>query len=79
MSTKAKLLQSIWQQKVDAQRVGVSRTLSSIENGELDMADFEKLHNFCMTALVAMEELGAGKWSAAKMRAEMLDLLHTRR
>lgn len=79
MSTKARLLQSMWQQKVDAQRAGVSRTLLSIENGELDMADFEKLSNFCMTALVVMEEVGAGKWSAAKVRAEMLDLLHTRR
>ena len=59
-----------WQATVAACRTGIAQTLRDIEGGELDMADFEKLNNWCQFALTLMETAGPVAWEQARHKAE---------
>jgi hypothetical protein len=61
-----------WQAVIDGYRIGVMGVISSINKGEVDELELEKLNNFAQFALALMEISGAEKWERAKMNAEMM-------
>ena len=72
MSTKRnrKPHDELWPDKVRACRAGIAKALRDIESGELDMAEFEKLNNFCQIALALMLDAGSPAWGRARVKAE---------
>ena len=64
-----------WQAVIDGYRVGVMRVINSINKGEVEEIELEKLHNFAQFALALMEISGSEKWERAKMNAEMMNYL----
>ena len=61
-----------WQAVIDAYREGVMRVIYSINKGEVEELELEKLHNFAQFALALMQISGPEKWARAKMNAEMM-------
>lgn len=61
-----------WQATIDAYREGVMRVIYSINKGEVEELELEKLHNFAQFALALMQISGPEKWARAKMNAEMM-------
>ena len=61
-----------WQAVIDGYRIGVMGVIRSINKGEVDELELEKLNNFAQFALALMEISGPEKWARAKMNAEML-------
>lgn len=64
-----------WLAIVDANRAGVVKALSSIEAGEVDELELEKLNNFLQFSLALMELCGPEKWARAKLNAELMSYL----
>lgn len=64
-----------WLAVVNGNRIGVMRVLESINRGEVDEIELEKLHNFLQFALALMEISGPEKWERAKLNAELLSYL----
>lgn len=64
-----------WLAIVDANRAGVVKVLSSIEAGEVDELELEKLSNFLQFSLALMELCGPEKWARAKLNAELMSYL----
>lgn len=61
-----------WQATIDGYREGVMRVINSINKGEVDELELEKLHNFAQFALALMQISGPEKWARAKMNAELM-------
>jgi hypothetical protein len=61
-----------WQAVIDGYRVGVMRVINSINKGEVDELELEKLHNFAQFSLALMQISGPDKWERAKMNAELM-------
>lgn len=61
-----------WQATIDAYREGVMRVIKSINKGEVDALDLEKLNNFAQFSLALMQISGPEKWARAKMNAELM-------
>jgi hypothetical protein len=61
-----------WQAVIDGYRIGVMGVINSINKGEVEETELEKLNNFAQFALALMEISGPDKWARAKMNAEML-------
>jgi hypothetical protein len=64
-----------WQAVVDANRQGVMLVINSINKGEVDELELEKLHNFAQFSLALMQLCGPKKWAQAKLNAEMMNYL----
>ena len=64
-----------WQAIVDGYRSGVMRVMESINKGEVDELELEKLNNFAQFALALMQISGPEKWARAKMNAELMNYL----
>jgi len=64
-----------WQAVIDGYRLGVMRVINSINKGEVEEIELEKLHNFAQFALALMQISGRDKWERAKMNAEMMHYL----
>jgi len=64
-----------WQAVIDGYRLGVMRVISSINKGEVEEIELEKLHNFAQFALALMQISGRDKWERAKLNAEMMHYL----
>ena len=64
-----------WQAVIDGYRIGVMGVINSINKGEVEETELEKLHNFAQFALALMEIAGQEKWARAKMNAEMMHYL----
>jgi hypothetical protein len=64
-----------WEAVVNGNRIGVSKVLASIRNGEVDEQELEKLQNFVQFSLALMQLSGPEKWVRAKMNAEMMNYL----
>jgi len=64
-----------WQAVIDSYRVGVMRVINSINKGEVEETELEKLNNFAQFALALMQISGRDKWERAKMNAEMMNYL----
>lgn len=61
-----------WQAVIDGYRAGVMRVINSINKGEVEEIELEKLHNFAQFALALMQISGRDKWERAKLNAEMM-------
>ena len=61
-----------WQAVIDGYRSGVMRVINSINKGEVEEIELEKLHNFAQFALALMQISGRDKWERAKLNAEMM-------
>lgn len=61
-----------WQATIDGYRIGVMGVIGSINKGEVDELELEKLNNFAQFALALMQISGPEKWARAKMNAEMM-------
>jgi hypothetical protein len=61
-----------WQAVIDGYRAGVMRVIGSINKGEVEETELEKLNNFAQFALALMQISGPEKWARAKMNAEMM-------
>lgn len=61
-----------WQAIVDANRQGVTHVINSINKGEVDELELEKLHNFVQFSLALMQICGPEKWAQAKLNAELM-------
>lgn len=61
-----------WQATIDAYRSGVMRVINSINKGEVEEAELEKLHNFAQFSLALMQISGRERWERAKLNAEMM-------
>jgi hypothetical protein len=61
-----------WQAVIDSYRVGVMRVINSINKGEVEETELEKLNNFAQFSLALMQISGPEKWARAKMNAEMM-------
>jgi hypothetical protein len=61
-----------WQAVIDGYRVGVMRVINSINKGEVEETELEKLNNFAQFSLALMQISGPEKWARAKMNAEMM-------
>lgn len=61
-----------WQATIDGYRIGVMGVINSINKGEVDELELEKLHNFAQFALALMQISGPEKWARAKMNAELM-------
>jgi hypothetical protein len=61
-----------WQAVIDGYRVGVMRVINSINKGEVEEIELEKLNNFAQFSLALMQISGPEKWARAKMNAEMM-------
>ena len=48
------------------------RVINSINKGEVEETELEKLNNFAQFALALMQISGPEKWARAKMNAEMM-------
>ena len=64
-----------WQAVIDGYRTGVMRVIASINKGEVDEIELEKLNNFAQFALALMQISGPEKWARAKMNAELMNYL----
>lgn len=64
-----------WQAVVDAYRTGVMQVIASINHGEVDEIELEKLNNFAQFALALMQISGPEKWARAKINAELMNYL----
>lgn len=64
-----------WQATVNGYRTGVMRVIDSINKGEVEEIELEKLNNFAQFALALMEISGAEKWARAKLNAELMSYL----
>ena len=64
-----------WQAVVDANRQGVMQVINSINKGEVDELELEKLHNFAQFSLALMQICGPEKWARAKLNAEMMSYM----
>lgn len=64
-----------WQAIVDAYREGVMRVINSINKGEVEEIELEKLHNFAQFSLALMQLSGPEKWARAKMNAELMNYI----
>ncbi len=64
-----------WQATVDAYRDGVMRVINSINKGEVDELELEKLNNFAQFSLALMQLSGPEKWARAKMNAELMNYM----
>ena len=64
-----------WQAVIDGYRTGVMRVIASINHGEVDEIELEKLNNFAQFALALMQISGPEKWARAKMNAELMNYL----
>lgn len=51
------------------------RVINSINKGEVDEIELEKLHNFAQFALALMQICGPEKWAQAKLNAELMNYL----
>ena len=61
-----------WQAIIDGYRVGVMNVINSINKGQVEVVELEKLHNFAQFALALMQISGPDKWTLAKMNAELM-------
>lgn len=61
-----------WDAIVNSYRAGVMRVINSINKGEVEEIELEKLHNFAQFALALMQMSGREKWERAKLNAEMM-------
>ena len=61
-----------WQAIIDGYRVGVMNVINSINKGEVEETELEKLNNFAQFALALMQISGPEKWARAKLNAEMM-------
>lgn len=61
-----------WQAVIDGYRIGVMGVINSINKGEVEETELEKLHNFAQFALALMQISGPDKWARAKLNAEMM-------
>lgn len=61
-----------WQAVIDGYRIGVMGVINSINKGEVEEIELEKLHNFAQFALALMQISGSDKWARAKLNAEMM-------
>ena len=61
-----------WQAVIDGYRLGVMGVINSINKGEVEEIELEKLHNFAQFALALMQISGRDKWERAKLNAEMM-------
>lgn len=64
-----------WEATINGYRIGVMRVINSINKGEVEEEELEKLNNFAQFALALMEISGSEKWERAKMNAEMMNYL----
>jgi len=48
------------------------RVINSINKGEVEETELEKLNNFAQFALALMQISGPEKWERAKLNAEMM-------
>lgn len=61
-----------WDAVINGYRMGVMRVINSINKGEVEEIELEKLHNFAQFALALMQISGREKWERAKLNAEMM-------
>lgn len=61
-----------WDAVCNGYRIGVMNVINSINKGEVEETELEKLNNFAQFALALMEISGPEKWARAKMNAEMM-------
>jgi hypothetical protein len=61
-----------WDAVINGYRIGVMRVINSINKGEVEEIELEKLHNFAQFALALMQISGREKWERAKLNAEMM-------
>ena len=61
-----------WQATIDGYRIGVMGVINSINKGEVEATELEKLNNFAQFALALMQISGRDRWELAKMNAEMM-------
>jgi len=47
--------------------------INSINKGEVEEIELEKLHNFAQFALALMEIAGPEQWARAKLNAELMN------
>lgn len=64
-----------WQATIDAYRTGVMGVIASINHGEVDALDLEKLNNFAQFSLALMQISGPEKWARAKVNAELMNYI----
>ena len=72
---KRKKIDPDWMAVVEGNRQGVMRVINSINKGEVDEIELEKLHNFAQFALALMQICGPEKWAQAKLNAELMNYL----
>jgi len=65
-----------WEAVINGYRIGVMRVISSINKGEVEEIELEKLNNFAQFALALMEIAGPEQWTRAKLNAELMNYLH---
>lgn len=53
----------------------VQNALANIRDGGIQEQDLDKLHNFCMVALMLMTKVNRATWRSAERMAELADLL----
>lgn len=61
-----------WDAIINGYRIGVMRVIASINKGEVEEIELEKLHNFAQFSLALMQISGRDKWERAKLNAEMM-------
>lgn len=64
-----------WQAVIDSYRTGVMGVIASINKGQVDATDLEKLNNFAQFSLALMQISGPDKWARAKLNAELMSYL----
>lgn len=57
-------------------RLGVTKALDAIRQGSIEELDLDKLHNFCMVALMLMSKVQEPVWRKSEKDAEIAGLLH---
>ena len=72
---KPKKIDDDWEAVLNGYRIGVTRVIDSINKGEVDELELEKLTNFSQFALALMQIAGPEKWARAKLNAEMMHYL----
>lgn len=61
-----------WQATIDGYRFGVMGVINSINKGQVEVVELEKLRNFAQFALALMQITEPEKWARAKMNAELM-------
>lgn len=64
-----------WEAVINGNRIGIGKVFDSINNGEVDEEELEKLYNFVQFSLALMQLAGPQKWAQAKLNAEMMSYL----